>query len=60
MPARVRAELNRNILDEFNEYGVQIVTPAYEGDPPKPAVVKKENWFAAPAVKPADSPDLKP
>ena len=27
------AELHRNILDVFNEYGVQIMTPAYEGDP---------------------------
>ena len=25
--------LSRNILDVFNEYGVQIMTPAYEGDP---------------------------
>jgi small-conductance mechanosensitive channel len=27
------AELHRLILDCFNEYGVQIMTPAYEGDP---------------------------
>ena len=26
-------ELHRNILDVFNEYGVQIMTPAYESDP---------------------------
>jgi hypothetical protein len=25
--------LHRNILDVFNEYGVQIMTPAYERDP---------------------------
>lgn len=45
----VRAELNRHILDEFNEYGVQIMTPSYMADPPKPLVVEKDNWYAAPA-----------
>jgi len=43
------AELHRNILDVFNEHGVQIMTPAYESDPTKPKVVPKENWYAAPA-----------
>ena len=42
-------ELHRNILDVFNEYGVQIMTPAYERDPPEPKVVPKDGWFAAPA-----------
>lgn len=42
-------ELHRNILDVFNEYGVQIMTPAYEGDPERPKVVPKEEWYAAPA-----------
>ena len=35
-PERMRvlySDLHRNILDVFNEYGVQIMTPAYEGDP---------------------------
>jgi small-conductance mechanosensitive channel len=41
--------LHRNILDLFNEYGVQIMTPAYEGDPEGPKVVPKEEWFSAPA-----------
>jgi len=36
-------------LDLFNEYGVQIMTPAYEGDPQQPKLVPKEQWFAAPA-----------
>ena len=36
-------------LDLFNEYGVQIVTPNYEADPPAPMVVPKAEWFAAPA-----------
>ena len=47
---RLYTELRRNILDLFNEYGVQIMTPAYEGDPQEPKVVLKEQWYAAPAV----------
>jgi small-conductance mechanosensitive channel len=43
------AELQRNILDLFNEYGVQIMTPAYEGDPEEPKVVPKDQWWSAPA-----------
>jgi small-conductance mechanosensitive channel len=43
------AELHRNILDVFNEYGVQIMTPAYIADPAEPKVVEKEQWYAAPA-----------
>ncbi|MET0985568.1 MAG: mechanosensitive ion channel family protein [Steroidobacteraceae bacterium] len=42
-------ELHRNILDVFNEYGVQIMTPAYEGDPELPKVVPKESWHVSPA-----------
>ena len=42
--------LHRNILDVFNEYGVQIMTPAYEGDPAAPKVVPKEQWYTAPAT----------
>jgi hypothetical protein len=45
--------LHQNILDVFNEYGVQIMTPAYEGDPAQPKVVPKDQWFMAPAVNPA-------
>ncbi len=44
------SELHRNILDVFNEYGVQIMTPAYEGDPEQPKVVPREQWFMDPAV----------
>jgi len=45
--------LYRNILDVFNDYGVQIMTPAYVSDPAQPKVVPKEQWYAAPAVAPA-------
>ncbi|MEW5738808.1 MAG: mechanosensitive ion channel domain-containing protein [Myxococcota bacterium] len=52
---RQYSELHRQVLDVFNEYGVQIMTPAYEGDPPEPKVVPKANWFAAPAAPPAEA-----
>jgi len=45
--------LYRNILDVFNDYGVQIMTPSYVSDPAQPKVVPKEQWYAAPAVAPA-------
>ena len=37
--------LHQNVLDVFNENNVQIMTPAYEGDPPEPKVVPKDQWF---------------
>ena len=43
------AALHRNVLDVFNEHGVQIMTPAYEGDPEQPKVVAPKDWFTAPA-----------
>jgi len=45
----VRSDLHRNILDLFNEYGIQIMTPAYEGDPETAKIVPRDRWFAAPA-----------
>ena len=49
---RLYAELHRHILDVFNEYGVQIMTPAYEGDPDEPKIVPRKDWHAAPAASP--------
>ena len=46
----LRTRLVRNILDIFNEYGVQIMTPAYRQDPAMPKVVPKEQWYCAPAL----------
>ena len=37
--------LHQNILDVFNENDIQIMTPAYEGDPAEPKVVPKDKWF---------------
>ena len=45
-------DLHRNVLDVFNEYGVQIMTPAYEGDPEVPKVVPQDKWFDTPARAP--------
>nr|MCU0840652.1 mechanosensitive ion channel family protein [Thiobacillaceae bacterium] len=44
--------LHQNILDVFNEYGVQIMTPAYEGDTEQPKLVPRERWYEAPAKPP--------
>ena len=41
--------LHRHILDVFNEHGVVIMTPAYEGDPEQPKLVPREQWYTAPA-----------
>jgi len=45
--------LHQNVQDVFNEYGVQIMTPAYMMDPPRPKVVPPAEWYAAPAARPA-------
>ena len=45
--------LHRNIQDVFNENSVQIMTPAYEGDPEVPKVVPPDRWHD-PLVKPGD------
>ena len=50
--ASLYSEMHRNILDVFNEYGVQIMTPAYEGDPEQPKMVQRKDWYAAPAAPP--------
>jgi small-conductance mechanosensitive channel len=42
--------LHHNILDVFNEHGVQIMTPAYEGDPAEPKIVPPGDWIRPPAA----------
>ncbi|MCC6333201.1 MAG: mechanosensitive ion channel [Myxococcales bacterium] len=51
--------LHRHVLDVFNEYGVQIMTPAYEGDPEQPKLVPRKDWFTAPATPSAESGETK-
>jgi small-conductance mechanosensitive channel len=46
---RVMAALHANIQDQFNEHGVQIMSPHFMGEPSKPAVVPKERWHTPPA-----------
>ncbi|GKS59321.1 mechanosensitive ion channel protein [Nitrospira sp.] len=53
---KVYSLLHQNILDLFNEHGVQIMTPAYEGDPQSPKIVPKDQWFAPPAKHPSSGP----
>jgi len=46
------SELHQNILDVFNEYGVQIMSPNYVADRAEPAIVPKEHWYAPPSKPP--------
>ena len=46
---KLYSELHRNILDVFNEYNVQIMTPNYVQDTQQPKVVPKDQWYAPPA-----------
>jgi small-conductance mechanosensitive channel len=47
--------LHRNILDIFNEYGVQIMTPTYVSDPVQAKFVSKDRWYKAPAMSDSSS-----
>ncbi|MFK0310000.1 mechanosensitive ion channel family protein [Pseudomonas sp. NPDC090233] len=58
---RPRAELlsllHANIQDVFNEYGVQIMSPHYLGDPAQEKWVPQDKWYTAPAKgQSADEP----
>ncbi|MFJ3261640.1 mechanosensitive ion channel family protein [Pseudomonas sp. NPDC086581] len=50
--AQLLSMLHAHIQDVFNEYGVQIMSPHYLGDPGVEKVVSRENWYAAPASPP--------
>jgi small-conductance mechanosensitive channel len=50
----VLAALHANIQDAFNEFGVQIMSPHYLGDPEKAKVVPKATWYQPPAKAPED------
>ncbi|WP_349734022.1 mechanosensitive ion channel family protein [Pseudomonas jessenii] len=41
--------LHANIQDVFNEYGVQIMSPHYLGDPQQEKWVPRDKWYMAPA-----------
>jgi len=44
--------LHASIQDEFNEHGVQIMSPHYRSDPEQAKLVPPAQWFAAPAKPP--------
>jgi small-conductance mechanosensitive channel len=46
------SDMHKNIQDQFNEYGVQIMSPNYLADRSVPTVVPKERWYAPPAAPP--------
>lgn len=48
----VLSSLNANVLDAFNEFGVQIMTPSFESQPEQEIVVPRSRWFDAPAASP--------
>nr|WP_301334501.1 mechanosensitive ion channel domain-containing protein [Variovorax dokdonensis] len=58
--ADVLAALHANLLDVFNEHGVQIMSPHYRADPPDPKVVAPQNWWMAPAQPPQQDGKDKP
>jgi len=49
---RLYSSLHQNVLDVFNEYGIQLMTPAYEGDPQQAKIVPEAQWYASPAKGP--------
>jgi small-conductance mechanosensitive channel len=55
MRAVTLSALHANILDAFNECGVQIMSPHYEGDPLAPKIVPKDSWYSWPAVRPSSA-----
>jgi small-conductance mechanosensitive channel len=45
----VYSEMHQKIQDTFNEFGVQIMSPHYLGDPKEAKIVPKEKWHQPPA-----------
>ena len=58
--AAVLSLLHANIQDVFNEFGVQIMSPHYLGDPATAKVVPKQDWYAAPAQAAAEPGAARP
>lgn len=53
---KLYSDLHRNILDIFNEFDVQIMTPNYIADTQQPKTVPRDRWFESPATK--KTPDV--
>jgi small-conductance mechanosensitive channel len=54
--ALLTSRLHASILDIFNRYGVQIMSPNYYDDPARPKIVDEAHWYEAPARRPDNSP----
>jgi len=50
--AQVLSALHAHIQDVFNEYGVQIMSPHYLGDPAAAKMVPPTHWYTPPARPP--------
>lgn len=46
---RMLSELHGHVQDSFNEFGVQIMSPHFEGQPEEKVVVPKDRWREKPA-----------
>jgi len=57
---RAYSELHDNILDAFNEFGVQILSPHYRADRAEKAVVPRSRWYEAPAISDRKTDDASP
>jgi small-conductance mechanosensitive channel len=51
----ILSALHASIQDEFNEHGVQIMSPHFFSQPDEPVVVPKTHWFVDPAGKARDA-----
>jgi hypothetical protein len=49
-----RNALHSSIIDVFNEFGVQIMSPNFVMQPKAAVVVPQEAWYTAPAVAPQE------
>jgi small-conductance mechanosensitive channel len=54
--AEALSDLHGHVQDVFNEYDVQIMSPHYLGDPPKPVLVPPSRRYAPPA-RPPEEPE---
>jgi small-conductance mechanosensitive channel len=52
----ILSALHAAIQDEFNTYGVQIMSPNFFDQPAQPVIVPRDKWFEAPARQPGTSP----
>ncbi|MDM0117676.1 mechanosensitive ion channel [Variovorax sp. J22R133] len=48
----IQSALHASIQDEFNEFGVQIMSPHFLSQPPQAVIVEKGRWYEAPARRP--------